>query len=86
MRYALRRQERLKEAFGDAFLSELNVSLQLYFGAHTADEIQQQQHPAEPYPTINVPCFAESSIVYVLYCTQTMYDVQHLAFKETIKK
>jgi len=86
MRYALRRQDKLKEAFGDAFLAELNVSLKLFFDARTPEEVQQEQHPAEPYPTINVHCFADIDTVYVLYCTQLVYDVQHLAYKETLKK
>ena len=84
MRYALRKQGKLKEAFGEAFLAELNVSLELFFGARTLEQVLQLQQPAQPYPIINVPCYADSSIVYVLYCTKTVYDVQHLAFKERI--
>ena len=92
MRYALRRQEKIKAAFepnGDEILTRINESLTRYFSADRSEypeglrEIEDDfnQLPGEPYPTIAINDVGNDNRMIEFYVTGKQYDVYHVAFK-----
>lgn len=92
MRWALRRQEKIKAAFepnGDDVLTRIKESLTRYFSADRSEfpdgyrEIEDDfnQLPGEPYPTIAINDVGNDSRMIEFYVTGKQYDVFHLAFK-----
>lgn len=92
MRWALRRQEKIKAAFepnGDDILTRIKESLTRYFSADRSEfpdgyrEIEDDfnQLPGEPYPTIAINDVGNDSRMIEFYVTGKQYDVFHLAFK-----
>lgn len=75
-RFALRNQEKIKEAFGEERLSELLKALKLYSVKYPKWSLNEIIRDGEPYPTFIVDKVA------VLYVTYLVYDVYHVALKE----
>lgn len=77
MRFALRKQEKIKE------------SLTRYFSADRSDfpegfrdiESDYNQLPGEPYPTIAINDVGNANRMIEFYVTGKQYDVYHVAFK-----
>lgn len=92
MRWALRRQEKIKAAFephGDDVLTRIKESLTRYFSADRSEfpdgyrEIEDDfnQFPGEPYPTIAINDVGNANRMIEFYVTGKQYDVYHVAFK-----
>lgn len=92
MRWALRRQEKIKAAFepnGDDVLTRIKESLTRYFSADRSEfpdgyrEIEDDfnQFPGEPYPTIAINDVGNADRMIEFYVTGKQYDVYHVAFK-----
>lgn len=89
MRFALRKQEKIKAAFGDETLTRIKESLTRYFAADRSDypeglrtiEDDFNQLPGEPYPTIDINDVGNDNRMIEFYVTGKKYDVYHLAFK-----
>lgn len=92
MRWALRRQDKIKAAFephGDDVLTRIKESLTRYFSADRSDfpdgyrEIEDDFTPiaGEPYPTIAINDVGNDSRMIEFYVTGKQYDVYHVAFK-----
>lgn len=92
MRFALRRQEKIKAAFepnGDEILARIKESLTRYFSADRSEfpegfrdiESDYNQLPGEPYPTIAINDAGNPERMIEFYVTGKQYDVYHVAFK-----
>lgn len=92
MRFALRRQEKIKAAFepnGDEILARIKESLTRFFAADRSEfpegyrEIEDcfNQLPGEPYPTIAINDVGNDDRMIEFYVTGKQYDVYHVAFK-----
>ena len=92
MRWALRRQEKIKAAFepnGDDVLTRIKESLTRYFAADHSEypeglrniEDDFNQLPGEPYPTIAINDVGNDSRMIEFYVVGKQYDVYRLAFK-----
>nr|DAI10104.1 MAG TPA: hypothetical protein [Caudoviricetes sp.] len=92
MRFALRRQEKIKAAFepnGDEILTRIKESLTRYFSADRSDypeglrtiEDDFNQLPGEPYPTIAINDVGNNNRMIEFFVTGKQYDVYHVAFK-----
>lgn len=92
MRFALRRQDKIKAAFepnGDETLTRIKESLTRYFAADRSEfpeglrdiEDDFNQLPGEPYPTIAVNDVGNDSRMIEFYVIGKQYDVYRLAFK-----
>jgi len=92
MRFALRRQEKIKAAFepnGDEILARIKESLTRYFSADRSEfpegfrdiESDYNQLPGEPYPTIAINDVGNANRMIEFYVTGKQYDVYHVAFK-----
>lgn len=96
MRFALRRQDKIKAHFepnGDEMLNRIKESLTRFFAADRSEfpegyrEIEDcfNQLPGEPYPTIAINDVGNDDRMIEFYVTGQQYDVYHLAFKGFIK-
>lgn len=96
MRFALRRQDKIKAHFepnGDEMLNRIKESLTRYFSANRSDfpeglrdiEDDFNHYPGDPYPTIAVNDIGDPDRMIEFYVTGQQYDVYHLAFKGFIK-
>lgn len=96
MRYALRKQDKIKAHFepsGDEMLNRIKESLTRYFSANRSDfpeglrdiEDDFNHYPGDPYPTIAVNDVGDPDRMIEFYVTGQQYDVYHLAFKGFIK-
>ena len=92
MRFALRKQEKIKAYFepnGDEMLNRIKESLTRYFSADRSDfpeglrdiESDYNQLPGEPYPTIAINDAGNPERMIEFYVTGKQYDVYHVAFK-----
>ena len=77
-RFALRNQEKIKQAFGEERLNELLKALNLYSDKYPKLSLNSIIEKGKPYPYFVVDKVA------VLYVTRLMYDVYHVALKEFI--
>lgn len=93
MRFALRKQEKIKAVFGDETLTRIKESLTRYFSADRSEfpegfrdiESDYNQLPGEPYPTIAINDAGNPERMIEFYVTGKQYDVYHVAFKGFIK-
>lgn len=92
MRFALRRQDKIKAHFepnGDEMLNRIKESLTRFFAADRSEfpegyrEIEDcfNQLPGEPYPTIAINDVGNDDRMIEFYVTGKQYDVYHVAFK-----
>lgn len=92
MRFALRKQEKIKAYFepnGDEMLNRIKESLTRFFAADRSEfpegyrEIEDcfNQLPGEPYPTIAINDVGNDDRMIEFYVTGKQYDVYHVAFK-----
>lgn len=92
MRFALRRQDKIKAHFepnGDEMLNRIKESLTRFFAADRSEfpegyrEIEDcfNQLPGEPYPTIAINDAGNPERMIEFYVTGKQYDVYHVAFK-----
>lgn len=92
MRFALRKQEKIKAYFepnGDEMLNRIKESLTRYFSADRSEspeefrdiESDYNQLPGEPYPTIAINDVGNDNRMIESYVTGKQYDVYHVAFK-----
>lgn len=95
MRFALRRQDKIKAHFepnGDEMLNRIKESLTRFFAADRSEfpegyrEIEDcfNQLPGEPYPTIAINDVGNDDRMIEFYVTGKQYDVYHVAFKMRI--
>ena len=77
-RFALRNQEKIKQAFGEERLNELLKALKLYSSKYPKLSLNTIIKDGKPYPSFVVDKVA------VLYVTRLMYDVYHVALKELL--
>ena len=75
-RFALRNQEKIKQAFGEDRLNELLKALKLYSVKYPKWTLNEIIRDGSPYPTFVIDKVA------VLYVTYLVYDVYHIALKE----
>ena len=75
-RFALRNQEKIKQAFGEERLNELLKALKLYSAKYQNLSLNTIIEEGKPYPYFVVDKVA------VLYVTRLIYDVYHVALKE----
>ena len=75
-RFALRNQEKIKQAFGEERLNELQKALKQYSAKYPKWTLNKIIRDGKPYPTFIVDKVA------VLYVTYLVYDVYHVALKE----
>ena len=75
-RFALRNQEKIKQAFGEERLNELLKALKLYSVKYQKLSLNTIIEEGKPYPSFVVDKVA------VLYATRLMYNVYHVALKE----
>ena len=75
-RFALRNQEKIKQAFGEERLNELLKALKLYSDKYPKLSLNAIIEECKTYPYFVVDKVA------VLYVTRIMYDVYHVALKE----
>ena len=75
-RFALRNQEKIKQAFGEERLNELLKALKLYSTKYSKLSLNTIIVEGNPYPYFVVDKVA------VLYVTRLMYDVYHVSLKE----
>ena len=75
-RFALRNQEKIKQAFGEERLDELLKALKLYSAKYPKLSLNTIIKEGKTYPYFVVEKVA------VLYVTRLMYDVYHVALKE----
>lgn len=96
MRFALRRQDKIKAHFepnGDEMLNRIKESLTRFFAADRSEfpeglrdiEDDFNHYPGDPYPTIAVNDVGDPDRMIEFYVTGKQYDVYHLAFKGFIK-
>lgn len=96
MRFALRRQEKIKAYFepkGEEILNRIKESLTQYFSADRSclpDELRDietdiNHFPGDPYPTIAINDVGDNERMIEFYVTGKKFDVYHLAFKGFIK-
>lgn len=96
MRFALRRQDKIKAHFGpngDEMLNRIKESLTRYFSANCSDFPERLQdiegdfnhYPGDLYPTIAVNDVGDPDRMIEFYVVGQQYDVYHLAFKGFIK-
>lgn len=71
-RFALRKQEKIKSAFGEERLNSLIEALRDYFSRPTE---KLKITDGKPYPTLDVG-------IATVYVTCKFYDVYHLALKD----
>lgn len=79
-RFALRNQEKIKQAFGEERLNELLKALKLYSAKYPKLSLDAIIEKGKPYPYFVIDNVA------VLYVTRLMYDVYHVALKEFYKQ
>ena len=75
-RFALRNQEKIKQAFGEERVNELLKALKLYSAKYPKLSLNAIIEEGKPYPYFVVDKIA------VLYVTLLMYDVYNVALKE----
>jgi hypothetical protein len=83
MRYSLRNQNKIKNAFGDKFLRRLTASLESTFEDCTIEELDVQEN-IQPYPILCVHDASHIAGMILFYVVSKTLDVYNLAFKETI--
>ena len=74
-RFALRNQEKIKQAFEEERLNELLKALKLYSSKYPKLSLNAIIEESKPYPYFVVDKVA------VLYVTRIMYDVYDVALK-----
>lgn len=84
MRYALRNQQKIKEALGDDLLVRIKQSLKEAFAIYK--DIEQHITPVEgePFPILMVGDSGNTSNMVAFYVIKRKWDVYTLAFKEFI--
>ena len=75
-RFALRNQEKIKQAFGEERLDELLKAWKQYSVKYPKWTLNEIIRDCNPYPTFVIDKVA------VLYVTYLVYDVYHVALKE----
>jgi hypothetical protein len=81
MRYALRNQNKIKDALGIDFLNALINSLEQHFQTHP-EIILETEYQNEPYPIIHVQNTQKNTdSVFELYVISIKFDVYLLAYK-----
>ncbi len=82
MRYALRNQEKLKEAFGEPFYIELINCLSRHFQSDSVND--RHQIEGVSHPVIKVAGLSHGT-TYIFAVLGQTYDVVRLAFYKTEK-
>lgn len=82
MRYALRNQRKLKQAFGEPKLKQIIQSLNSFFSSNKV--IMTRNEQGVKYQAFTVPNVFQKDCFFVFYIIEQMYDVYKLAFKEEI--
>ena len=78
-RFALRNQEKIKEAFGEEKLKELLSALKEYEKKYPKWTLNEIIWDSNPYPVFELENLA------IMYVTYLYYDVYHVALKEFLK-
>lgn len=84
MRWALRKQDKIKEALGNALLERIKKSLVNAFATYKDIESHIEIVEGEPYRLLFVGDVCNTSNQVVFYVVHKQYDVYTLAFKEFI--
>ena len=74
MRYALRHQQKIEQAYGQQYVEQLLKCLTKFFDVYSSEEVLQAVKTDFPYPVLRVS-------QYDFYVTKQVYDVLHLALK-----
>lgn len=82
MRYALRNQEKIKQAYDAKILARIIASLDAHFKTHP--EIATERFDGESRETLIVNDIGHSVNVIAFYVLEIKYDVYRLAFREFI--
>ena len=82
MRFTLRNQHKIKEAFSETFLNEILEDTKTYF--RLQKEIKKYD-VGHKFQTIKVPRNKIKGYEHIFYIYDSKYDVLNLAYKETIK-
>lgn len=82
MRYTLRNQHKIRDAYSQEFVDRLLRSLNFHFNAN--EKIDGNVKKEEPYPIILVDDIDHTVNIFAFYVVSTVYDVYNLAFKETM--
>jgi len=84
MRYALRNQHKISDAYGPEMLKRIVVSLDEYFGKERK-ELGAETWESDPrYPILTIPDAGHTTNDICFYVIGQQYDVAKLAFKEFI--
>lgn len=87
MRWALRRQDKIKAAFepkGDEILTRIKKSLADAFANYKDIEQHIETVDGEPYPLLCIDDAGHTFNMIVFYVVRKQYDVYTLAFKEFV--
>lgn len=84
MRFVLRNEKKITEAYSQPYFSRLVGSLKKHFNELNEKGQEIEQYPGEPYPYILVPDKEHTVNEFAFYVIKVTYDVYNLAFKETI--
>lgn len=89
MRWALRRQDKIKahfEPFGQDVLNDIKQSLDTFFKSCNDGDVEKlsEQIKGEPYPILMIPYTGNTSADVLFYVVRKTYDVYLLAFKEIV--
>ncbi len=83
MRFTLRNQHKIKEAFSENILQDLLSDLKIHFKTHP--NIKQYDINFK-YKIIKVQSNRNKSMEHIFYVYGGKYDVLNLAYKETVYK
>jgi len=83
MRYALRNQVKLAEAFSTAYVKRMILSLDNYFKKNE-DVVAPIFHEGDTYPFILVDDSTHSEAVFEFWIVKKVYDSYLLAYKSII--
>ena len=84
MRFALRKQQKIKVAFSEKTLNRILDSLTQYFKYIQTIETDIKQDPNSKYNLLAINDIGHTCGIVVFYIISTRYDVYNLAFKEFI--
>ena len=83
MRYALRNQDKIENAF-PGLTKSIIASLDKAFSGSRDMQVEAEKH--EKYPIILIDDTGHPTGMIAFYIIKTRYDVYHLAFKEFINQ
>lgn len=83
MRYTIRNQVKLTEAFGVEYLRRMFKSLDEYFKKNE-DIVDPIKHDGDPYPFILVDDVTHSEAIFEFWVVKKVYDSYLLAYKSII--